>query len=116
MVPSGMGGARSRSTITRLVSARGRWAKAPAIRLSSVMAMVRPRSGPVQQTDDDGVVQGLPTGLDDVLRDPDGGPGDRSVRGVDQDPGDRAGALTRAQDAHPVVGQMDRCEDGELRS
>jgi hypothetical protein len=71
----------------------------------------RPRGG-VEQPEDDRVVEGLPAGLDDVLRHPDGGPDDLPVGGVDQDPGDRAGALARIEHAHPVVGQVDGAEHG----
>ena len=53
------------------------------------------------------VDQRLPGGLDDVLRDADRAPLALAVGGVEQDPGDGAGAVVLVEDPDLVVGQLD---------
>src|ERR1035438_6702965 len=72
----------------------------------------RPRT---EQTVNDRVREGLPRSGDDVLGDPDGGPGSVTVRGVDEDPGDRSGAFGRVEHPYPVVDQVNPGERSEER-
>src|SRR5262245_56741462 len=58
------------------------------------------------------VDQGLPGGLDDVLRHADRPPLALAVRGIEQHPGDGTGAVVLVEDTHLVVGQLDV---GEMR-
>ena len=58
------------------------------------------------------VDEGLPGGLDDVLRDADRPPLPLAVGGVEQDAGDGAGAVALVEDPDLVVGQLDV---GEVR-
>ena len=67
----------------------------------------------MEQTHDDGVVQRLPAGLDDVLRDADGGPRALLINRVDQDSRDRFGAGAGVEHPDPVVRQMDGLERRE---
>ena len=69
----------------------------------------------VDETVDDRVEKGLPGRLDDVLRDPDGGPDVLAVGGVDEHPGHRPGAPARVEHPHPVVDEMDAGQRREVR-
>ena len=53
------------------------------------------------------VEQGLPRRLDHVVPDADGHPRRLAVGGLDQDPGDRVGAVTLVEDPHLVVDQLE---------
>ena len=69
--------------------------------------MVRSRAGRYSDGVGEGVDEGVPRRLDDVVVDADGGPLPHAVRGVDEHPGGGARAALPAEDAHLVVGQRD---------
>src|SRR5690606_1016032 len=55
----------------------------------------------------EGVDQGAPGRLDDVVAHADGDPAGLAVAGLDQHPGDRVGAVALVEDAHLVVDQLE---------
>src|ERR1700679_2747656 len=97
--PSGILAARPRSTDTAVVLGGGSLTMDAAIRLHTVMRNPPlPALGGVEQPEHDRVVERLPAGLDDVLRDPDRGPRALPVSAVHQDACDGASAPPGIED------------------
>ena len=93
----GAGGRRARGRRT------DRWAWVSATARRSVGQAVAE-----EQAVDQRVVQRLPRRLDDVLAHADGRPRALAVGGVEQHPGDGAGALVGVEHPHLVVGEVHR--------